>query len=392
MQQPSSARHIKHIILAMVGAGFCVGLSSPLLQTLLDRLRFDDWYISALSLTEALGFLAISPFIPALLRRFAHVTLIIVGLVLMGGVLLTLPHLDKSHIIFGLRALMGIGKGLIFIVGATTVNALAASQHRGSIVGIFAASFFGAEGLSPILMDILPYKPETLVVLVVLLMAISMMPLLTNRFKVDTFKDPLNLRKSYLLLSIPIVLILAFMQSFNSSTFENIFTAYAEQMGYDHEIAVLLSVIILMGGVLLSGFYGVIIGRTSRGKVLFPTMAVIFICYGILYLEQPGIVVSWFLLFFLGSAVFGLYITAMYVLGQRFRGANLAGAMTGFVMVGTVAQILSSILLGLGLDDWGIESFPLVMLIVNAIGFVAYIWLWAYHKRRARTQNLQSSQ
>ncbi len=381
MKSVTAQRHITHIILSMIGAGFCIGLTNPLLEELLKNFRFDDWYINILAFIEAIGFLFMAPFIPWLLKHFKHDLLVIMGLLLIGGVLIIIPFMGDSPWIFAFKFFMGVGEALIFIVGATLVNILAEKNHRGAMIGFFAASFFGAEGLSPLLLSILPYKLETMATIVVLAMVICMIPLLFSRCNFVHFRDPINVIQAKRLVGIPIIIIMAFMQSFNQTAFEESFSLYADQMGLKEGNIMLMNTILLMGGVFLCGLVGILIDKYGHYKVVLGLMIIIFTSYIIIYIEGPIIYGSWMVFFFLGGAVLSMYMGAMVIMARIYKGMKLAGALAGFLIVSTVAELIGAFFLGIGMDERGAQIFPLLMLYMNGICIVSYIWLLLYKSK-----------
>lgn len=381
MKVVSGYHHILHIIIAMVGAGFCLGITAPLVEIFLHESHFSDESISSFFFIEALGFLSLAPFVPTLVKRYHHQTLMLVGLLLILCVFLALPWSKGFFTIIVLRFLMGVGKALIFVISASVINLLATENHRGSLIGLFAASFFASEGVSPLFLSIVPYAVEKVSLVVSFLMVLCMLPLVFCKCHIVQFTGAIKLRKAQLVILVPSVIIVSFMQGLNQTAIQEIFSLYAIEIGVKESTIMLLISVILLGGVFLCGFASVLLDKYSYEKVVFLLMVVIIGVYSVLYIEQPYIYQSWLALFFLGGAILSLYIVAMVILGRTYKGINLAGALAGFLIISTISQAFSILFLGWCMEKWGASIFPLFMCAINSFFLIIYIGMLVYKKR-----------
>jgi MFS family permease len=75
----------------------------------------------------------------------------------------------------------------------------------------------------------------------------------------------------------------------------------------------------------------------------------------------PAVAHPWLLwptLALMGGVMGGLYTLAMALLGQSFKGSEMAAAATGFVVVFEVGAVLGPAILGGGIDAFGAETLP----------------------------------
>jgi MFS family permease len=89
-------------------------------------------------------------------------------------------------------------------------------------------------------------------------------------------------------------------------------------------------------------------------------------------------------LFIYGGAVVGLYTVGLTLLGQRFRGADLAAANSAFVLMYSTGALLGPPLSGLAMDLWNPHG------LIAAMGGMCAIYLliagWRYLKARGKPE------
>jgi MFS family permease len=83
----------------------------------------------------------------------------------------------------------------------------------------------------------------------------------------------------------------------------------------------------------------------------------------------PGLL--WPLLVLLGGVMGGLYTLSLALVGERFRGADLAQASTAFVMTFQLGAVVGPPYVGAVMRGAGVASFPLALVLpLAALGLV----------------------
>jgi predicted MFS family arabinose efflux permease len=78
------------------------------------------------------------------------------------------------------------------------------------------------------------------------------------------------------------------------------------------------------------------------------------------------------LLFLWGGMVMGIYTTGLTLLGQRFKGAELANANAAYVMLYATGLLAGPTVEGAALDIWNPHG---LMLVVGAITLIYFVFL-----------------
>jgi MFS family permease len=150
-------------------------------------------------------------------------------------------------------------------------------------------------------------------------------------------------------------------------------------------IAVSTSTALTLLTALLAGYTlahvpcGWLADRVDRRRLLLAMTAVA----AAIYLTVPAAVgsawLAWPVLFLAGCALSGLWTASVVLLGQRFAGAELAGAYVASGILYGIGTIAGPLLTGIIVDRTSLAVLPLVL-----AGFcVAYLPLGLLHRKSA---------
>ena len=88
---------------------------------------------------------------------------------------------------------------------------------------------------------------------------------------------------------------------------------------------------------------------------------------------------SYVLIFFWGGLTMGVYTIGLTLVGQRFKGAELASANAAFVMLYAVGLLAGPTVEGAALDAWNPHGLMVVLASISLI----YVGFLAIRRRRA---------
>jgi predicted MFS family arabinose efflux permease len=101
------------------------------------------------------------------------------------------------------------------------------------------------------------------------------------------------------------------------------------------------------------------------------------------YLWDGG-ALFWIMTFVWGGVVMGIYTLGIVLLGRRFRGAQIAAANAGFVMVYEAGAIAGPVTIGAAMDAFGANGMVPVV-VAMALAFIAVaLWRMRVARRRER--------
>jgi MFS family permease len=92
--------------------------------------------------------------------------------------------------------------------------------------------------------------------------------------------------------------------------------------------------------------------------------------------------------FFAFGGVEGMiYALGVILIGERFRGSQLAGASTAFTACWAVGTIIGPMLAGAGMDRWGADKLPLIIFGFFLLYLPLPLREWLAQRRQAATAN-----
>lgn len=141
------------LILSVAVVGLGTGATLPLTALALTEAGHGTNVVGMLTAAQALGGLAIVPFVTALARHIGSRRAIVVSVVLLAAAT-ALMQFTSNLILWGvLRVLCGAALMLLFTIGEAWVNQLADDSTRGRVVAIYATNFTLFQMAGPILVS-----------------------------------------------------------------------------------------------------------------------------------------------------------------------------------------------------------------------------------------------
>jgi MFS family permease len=142
---------------------------------------------------------------------------------------------------------------------------------------------------------------------------------------------------------------------------------YAPNVGLDVDTAVMLLTIQSLGGIVMQYPIGWIADRIDRRLL---SMILVAVMSGA-YLAMPAALGDPFwaapYMFFLGGMSGAIYSLALTLIGERFRGRDLAGASTMFTFMWNVGAFLGPPIMGQVMGMAGLGAFPYVLFAMTVV-------------------------
>jgi MFS family permease len=285
------------------------------------------------------------------------------------AMLLVLPLYANVYAWFPVRFLLGAGTVILFTACETWVNQIAADASRGRVIGLFgflwSAGFMagpqiirvtGMDGWAPFLTGA-----------ALVLFAALPLPLACNLAPVIEGRPAGGLLRFVRLA--PAVLLASPMLGAVDYINDSFLPLYGLYHGLSQASAVTLLAVLQAGVTLSHPPVGWLADRVDRRNLLFGTTAVTLV----LSLALPGIIghpwLLWPVVLVWGVAIGGIWTTAVVLVGERFRGAELAGALSAGGVLYGLGSVGGPTLAGFAVDAWT----PLVMPFLIALACLAYL-------------------
>ena len=325
-------RALLPVFAACAAIGLQVGVALPLVPLALERQGADHLTIGIVSAAWALGMLAFGTRIPQLAARFGAAPSIIVAVVL--GSLITVAYTVTSGPIawFILTFLHGVVGGVPWVVSEIWMNVVVEEKRRGRVMGVYGpAPFLTCAGLA-------------------LLVALPLLPYWKSSPEITHSSDS---GFGIVLLAAPLALFAAFACGLGEQVAFSFLPVYAVGAGVSAETGALWLSAFVMGNVVLQWPIGWAADHADRRAVLAgcsvaSTVLVLLLSFmpaqsfGVI-----GVVMLW------GGISFAIYPVALALLGQRFRGGDIARANTAFSMIYILGGLIGRPLTGAAMDALG---------------------------------------
>ena len=362
------------IIAAMLIANLMYSVTLPLLSLTLSRAGYSETMIGFNTVAQPLAALLFAPFIPGLIGRFGAASLMIAALLIFGVTLMVLPlHVDLATW-FVLRPLIGAAGCVLWVASESWINAMAEEKSRGRIVGIYGTAGALGWALGPVILLIAGtegYLPYALTAGLSLLACIPM--LLSRGRDPDLSQGPRSKIWLYLALA-PLPLVANLSVAASHEAFDAFFAIFAVALGKTEKVAFTLMTLAAIAGMVSQYPLGWLADRMNRALLTFILVAAAMFCPLLLpyFLEMtlPGLV----LVFFWGVASTGIYTMGTILLGERFRGAQLAGASAAFTGMYAVGVLVGPPSTGVAMDLFGPEGLIYTMIALYALVLPVVLW------------------
>ena len=357
----SRFRGLVGVIAAMAIVNLVYGITFPLLALVLDDQGISKTLIGLSTVSQAAAILVIAPFAPRLLNRFEParimqtVTLVVAILLLVAG---AFPNV---WFWFPIRFLIGAFNSMLWIASEALINELAEEKSRGRVVGIYSSAGAAGFALGPLLLiltgseGLLPFAATSSLILA------SSIPLFFARGHRMQQSDsaPGGLWKIFLL--VPVIMLANVVYAASAETMITFFPLFGIHLGISEGFSLMLMTMVGVGSMVLILPLGWLADHVNRMGLLVAcivlTMAGLLVMPYVLHHQGLATV-----FFFAWGGVEGMiYALGVILVGERFKGRQLAGASTAFTACWAMGTIIGPMAAGAGMDQWGADKLPMIV-------------------------------
>ncbi len=349
--QDGRVRTLAAVIAAMLVVHLIFSLTTPLLALTLEREGISTALIGLSTMVPAFAAFAIAPLAPVLLERVGPKRLMLTALLIAAVTLLLTKLWVNFWFWIPLRFLMGAAGASLWIASEAWINALAEDRTRGRIIGIYGTA--GGLGLAagPLVLALVGSESWAPFLIAAGLILLGALPLAAPRAALPDFKSRGGQRgiwRFFVLAPVPILL--NFLIASGEESMLAFLPLYGRGLGLPEAEALWLMTLFAMGIVCLQAPIGWLADRVSKAGLL-----------AVMLLASLGVVLAhpWFLpvtglnqlIYFLyGGCFSSMYIIAMMLIGQRFKGADLARASAAFSMMWGIGSSVGPPVVGAVMD------------------------------------------
>jgi len=350
----------------MVVVNLVYGLTLPLLSLVLDAQGISKTIIGLSIVAQASAGVVIAPFVPRLMMRVGPGRLMQLSTLLAATTLVALGLFQDVYLWFPLRFLLGASAAMLWSASEAVINDLAHDNWRGRIIGIYGSAGAAGFALGPLVLvatgttGLMPFMVTAALVM------IASLPLLWlhKDGRDDSQESRVSLRRLFRLA--PHIMLLNLTYAAAIEAFIAFFPLFGIHIGLGEARSLSLLTVFALGGVVLQLPLGWLADHVNRHRLLLSLVVLTMIGFIILPRFIALSISGPLFLFTLGGIESMIYVMGVILLGQRFRGVELASASVLFTGMWAAGTMLGPAIVGAGMDVLGNNSMPYLIAAIYA--------------------------
>jgi len=373
-------RSLIAVIASMVVVNLVYGLTLPLMSLVLDAQGISKTVIGFSIVAQACAGVVIAPFVPRLMMRLGPGRLMQLATLLAATTLVTLGLFQNVYLWYPLRFLLGASAAMLWSASEALINELVDDNWRGRIIGIYGSAGAAGFALGPLVLiatgsaGLLPFAITAAIIMV------ASLPLfwLSDADRNDEEVNLPSLRRIFRL--VPQIMLLNLIYAAAIESFLAFFPLFGIHIGLGEARSLSLLTIFGLGGVFIQLPLGWLADHVNRQRLLHSCLLLTVIGFVILPQLVTLRIGGPLFLFSLGGIEGMIYAMGVILLGQRFRGAELASASVLFTGMWGAGTIFGPTIVGTGMDLLGDAAMPYLIAAI----YVFYLPVYWLTRRRGK--------
>lgn len=350
------------LIAALATVGVCdvaFGLSLQLQPLLMEARGIPAWLIGLNTAAGAFGVLLAGPVLPRIIASFGGRAVTLAAILTIATSLAAMALLPPPWWWFPLRFVLGAAIGTLFTVSETWVLTVATNENRGRIMGIYTSMLSVTFAVGPTLLPftgIHGFAPWLICIIFVLG---GLIPLFFVNVR-DASDDGGHGNVFEVMRRAPLLFGSIAAATIFDSVIISFFSIFATRNGLALAEASSMLAAGIVAGVVFFYPLGLWADRWSKdGVVLLCTIGTVISCLLLAPLLKTLLI--WPLLVFIFCSAFGVYVVALAMIGDVFKGRDMVAASATVAAMWGIGGIVGPPIAGRMIDSFGINSFPITL-------------------------------
>jgi MFS family permease len=378
----SKAQRRLSLLIAMIcisAVGTTMGLTWPLLSLILDSRGVESGPIGLSAASQSLSIFAVAPLAPRIVAKFGVLHTAIGAILATAAMLVLLPLYIDPYGWMPIRFLLGASVSLLFIAGQTWINQTALDESRGIVGGMLGFLWSAGFAIGPVIIAIAGIEGWAPFLYGIALVLAATVPLFFAGELAPPIAADDSARGLWRLFPVAAIALLAAPTlAIADSINDSFFSLYGLRNGFSQQNAVLLLTMLFIGTTIGHLPIGWLADRIERRKVLIATVMVTLLLTLAAMIAMPVGWPAWPVVFLWGAGLGGVWTVAFAMVGDRFRGAELAAATTLSSVLYGVGSTLGPVIAGHAMELWG----SVAVLLTTAVALSAYLGLCLLAQRQ----------
>ncbi len=359
-------RNLIAVMATMTGATLGYSFILPLLSLILERQGTSSTLIGLSVAGEAVAVFAVAPFAPRLLVRLGPVQTMLLAIAIRLVTFLLLPVFPNVWAWFPLRMLGGAGASMMWIVSEAWINQTAEDRSRGRLLAIYSMALSLGYAVGPLVLAQTGSQGWTPFLAGVAVLLASGAGTLLASGVAPALSGTVSARLPGFFHLAPLAMMCCFVTAATDTILVSLLPLYGAAVGLDPGKALYLLTIVGMGGIVLQYPFGWLADHMDRRRLTLVLALLMLFCGLAMPWALPTAPYNLIFAFLLGGFIGALYTMGNVLMGERFRGANLAAASTLFAVMWNVGSLAGPPIGGLGLDLSPALGLPLALTLMVA--------------------------
>jgi MFS family permease len=367
MSPADRRRNLIAVTAAMTVTSLIYGLSVPLLSLILQDRGIGGTLIGTQAAVQSLAILLVSPLLPHYMSKVGPAILMLSAILVSLVAFLLLPFFPSMLAWFALRFIIGAAGSVLWVCGEAWINQVTEDSTRGRVVALYSMAVSAGFALGPAVLSVTGSRGLTPFFVSGSVMLLSALPLLT----VVRNSPRLTGKRSgslpaYFRLA-PVAMLLCALFAAADGMLISFLPLYGKDLGLSEGRALYLIVFFGIGGIVGQIPIGWLADRVDR--MLIATMCTGLVIVTCLAMPFVISIQTWNLLYMLvfGAVFSGIYTIALVIIGQQFKGADLAAASALFGVMWGAGTVVGPQLGGLAYDYFPPHGIPLSLALLTAM-------------------------
>lgn len=353
------------ILSACTAFAIGMGLTLPLLSLILERRGFPG-SVNGLNLAMAgLAAFSVTPQVPRLMRTFGTATFICGSLTLSATALVALFEVPSLWLWFPLRFALSIGLNGLFVASEFWINQLANDVNRGRYISLYGACISGGFGVGPAILSVIGTRDFAPFAIGATMLLLALVPVLVARKAAPQLDETPGPSTWTVLRLAPTILSAALVFGAIDAGMAGLFPVYAVRSGYTEAHAALAITAMSLGSFVFQYPLGVLADRMNRQTLLIICASTGIFGAVLTPFAIATPMLAYLLLFVWGGIIMGVYTIGLTLLGERFKGRDLASANATYVMLYAIGLLGGPLAEGVALDVWNPNGLMVVLALIG---------------------------
>jgi MFS family permease len=365
-------RSLFAILSACLAYGLGMGLTMPLLSLILERLGVPA-SVNGLNLaTAGLASLTVTPFVPRWIARVGAPSFLSLCLVVTAFSFVAIYLVPSLWLWFPARFVLSSALNGLFVTTEFWINRLADEHNRGRYVALYSICLLGGFGAGPIVLQVIGTHGIAPFLAGAALLLLAIIPVTSARNTAPRIEEGEHGSVFAALRLAPVAFGAAAVFGAIDAGMGALLPVYAVRLGYTEAHAALIATAIAAGSILFQYPIGWLTDHMDRRRLLAICAASGVIGSALTPFAVSVPVLFYLLLLVWGGVILGIYSVGLTLLGERFKGHQLASANAAFVLAYCMGLLVGPAVEGAALQLWDPHGLVAVLGAI-CLGYLVFL-------------------